>query len=242
MIPRSLERHSRWVEDGTAQFLRLAQAVNSSEFALPVGLPGWTRAHVVAHVGYNARALTRLVEWARTGIVTPMYASADTRNEEIALGSTLGVPALRNLLLHSSVHLESAWDSLPEAKWTYPVFTAQGREVPVSETLWLRIREVWIHGVDLGCGLSFDDFPADLVDDLLADVTGLWERKGQGPSLALCPIDRKNVYRVMIGGSRPTEVLGPASDLLRWVLGRGVSPGIRPGPGNDQLPELGRWL
>ena len=39
--------------------------------------PGWSRRHVVAHVGYNARALTRLVEWAKTGIETPMYASAD---------------------------------------------------------------------------------------------------------------------------------------------------------------------
>ena len=64
---------------GTAYFARKLAELGDEEFDAPSLVPGWTRRHVIAHVGYNARALTRLLEWAATGIETPMYAGADQR-------------------------------------------------------------------------------------------------------------------------------------------------------------------
>ncbi|MBD3008267.1 maleylpyruvate isomerase N-terminal domain-containing protein [Streptomyces sp. 5-10] len=52
-------------------------------FARPSALPGWSRAHLVAHVARDADALVNLLNWARTGVETSMYASADQRAREI---------------------------------------------------------------------------------------------------------------------------------------------------------------
>ena len=49
----------------------------------PSALPGWTRKHVMSHLGFNARAVGRLVHWARTGEVTPMYPGPTARAQEI---------------------------------------------------------------------------------------------------------------------------------------------------------------
>ena len=112
-------------------------------------LDGWTRKHLLAHVGYNAAALCRLLDWAATGVETPMYESTEQRNREIREGATLSAPALRNLFDHTVARLDEKWRRLPESAWDAEVRTTQGRSVPASETVWMRTREVWIRAVDL---------------------------------------------------------------------------------------------
>lgn len=112
--------------------------------------------------------------------------------------------------------------------------------MPASETPWMRAREVWIHAVDLDNGASFHDFEPELLDALLADVTGLWQRKQQGPSLVLRPTDRESAeYRVEVEGSAPRAVRGSTADLVRWVTGRGA---VELEADGGELPRLGRWL
>src|SRR5690606_37166878 len=53
---------------GQAYFSRKLNELRKDELDAPSLVPGWTRRHVVAQVGYNARALTRLTEWAATGV------------------------------------------------------------------------------------------------------------------------------------------------------------------------------
>src|SRR3954471_5387163 len=134
---------------GQAYFSRKLNELRDDEFDAPSLLPGWTRRHLVAHVGYNARANARLVEWAATGVETPMYYSPTQREDEIEFGATLPIEALRNLSAHAAVHLNVEWRDLTEEAWSHEVRTAQGRLVPVRETVWMRTREVWIHAVDL---------------------------------------------------------------------------------------------
>ena len=76
---------------GQAYFSRKLNELSDSEFDEPCRLDGWNRRQLIAHVGLNARALTRLVEWARTGIETPMYTSPQQRTEEIEFAATLPV-------------------------------------------------------------------------------------------------------------------------------------------------------
>ena len=52
---------------GTAFFARQLGELPDDELDGPSLLPGWTRRHLVAHVGYNAQAIARLVQWASTG-------------------------------------------------------------------------------------------------------------------------------------------------------------------------------
>lgn len=225
---------------GTAFFSRKLAELGDAELSEPSLLAGWTRAHVVAHVGYNARALTRLTEWAATGVETPMYSSTQQRNAEIELGATLPAQALRNLSDHAIVHLNVEWRDLPAAAWSAEVRTAQGRAVPVAETAWMRAREVWLHAIDLGNGASVADLPAEFVDRLLPEVVGLWSSRGdETPSLVLRPSDRDGVEFALADGA--TAVLrGPAASLLAWATGR-AHVGLTITGGGD-IPIAPRWL
>ena len=74
---------------GTAFFARkLNELPDAAELDGGTLLSGWTRRHVVAHVGYNARAIAQLIEWSATGVETPMYASPEART----MRSTSGRP------------------------------------------------------------------------------------------------------------------------------------------------------
>lgn len=150
---------------GTAYFARKLNELSDADLYGPSLVPGWTRAHVVAHVGYNARALARLTETARTGVAMPMYESPEARAAEIELGATLPARALRNLFDHAEVHLNVEWRDLTDAGWDA---TVDG--VAIGETPWMRAREIWIHAVDLDNDGSFLDMPPELLDRLVPEL------------------------------------------------------------------------
>jgi maleylpyruvate isomerase len=233
--PNAPARELAWARRGTAYFARKLNELTDDELDAPSLLPGWSRRHLVAHVGYNARALSRLCEWARTGIETPMYASTSKRRTEIERGATLPARALRNLFAHAEVHLNVEWRDLTDEQWNSEVRTAQGRVVPARETAWMRTREVWVHAVDLDNGASFLDFPTDLLGELLADVERIWARRQEHVNLTLAPTGSRHV---VIGDADPT-ISGTLPDIVRWLTGRGAR---RLSSSSDELPEIPRWL
>lgn len=159
-----------WMDDSTKLFLAALDGLADEDFAVPTALPGWSRAHVVAHVHHNAEALLRLLHWARTGERTPMYADSAQRNAEIEDTAVLSPSVLRELMQTSVADLSAALDRLPDRAWANEVVTAQGRTVPASEIPWMRTREVAVHAVDLGTGIGFSDLPNDLNAALAVDV------------------------------------------------------------------------
>jgi maleylpyruvate isomerase len=205
------------VRAGTAYFRRALNSVSDAELSGPSLLPGWTRKHLVAHVGYNARALSRLVEWAATGVETPMYSSSGARVKEIELGATLGAEALRHLCEHSAIDLDVRWRDLPDGRWTAEVVTAQGRRVPASETVWLRIREVWLHAIDLRAGGRLADVPEPVLRRVLEDATRTWEARGVLEGLRVAPEGGDALGD--LDGAR--EVSGSLPEVVRWATGRG---------------------
>jgi len=112
---------------GTAFFAQRLAELSDDDLGAGSLLDGWTRKHLAAHVGYNAAALFRLMDWAATGVETPMYPSAEHRDREIKEGATLSAAALRNLFDHTVARLDEKWRHLPESRWAAPVRTAQGR-------------------------------------------------------------------------------------------------------------------
>jgi len=236
-----LARQLLLMRRGQAYWARKLNEVRDADFDAPSLLPGWTRRHLVAHVGFNARAVARLVEWARTGVETPMYDSPTQRAEEIAFGATLPVEALRNLAAHAAVHLNVEWRDLPEEAWAHEVRTAQGRLVPAVETVWMRTREVWIHAVDLDNGGRVADFPLELLDALLEDLVKVWRRKRRDgdPDIRLEPSDRSATYSIL-GTGDGLVVRGRAVDLVGWGLGR-ASGGVLT-PEGEPPPKAPEWL
>jgi maleylpyruvate isomerase len=223
---------------GQAYFSRKLNELSDDELALPSRLPGWTRRHVIAHVGLNARALTHLTEWAASGIETPMYSHPEEREADIELASTLPAQALRNLSDHAAIHLNVEWRDLEPESWNSMVKTGQGRVVPASETVWMRTREVWIHSVDLSNGASFSDFPDEMLDRLLRDVFSAWERRRTEEGIedfTLVPSDRDYV----LGDGAGTTVTGTAAQLAAWATGREATSALADGA---PAPAAPRWL
>jgi uncharacterized protein (TIGR03083 family) len=164
--------------------LRAVDGVDDNTFASPSALPGWTVAHVVAHLHFNAEAIGRLSTWARTGIETRMYSSVAQRNDNIEAGSLLAPSELRQLLHSSTSALTDSFDALTTQTWANTVVTAQGRTVPATELVWMRFREVAIHTIDIGGDIGFADFPSEALAKLTNEIVAKRLAAGEGHALA----------------------------------------------------------
>jgi maleylpyruvate isomerase len=219
---------------GTACFAQRLAELTDDALDRDTLLTGWTRRHLLAHVGYNAAALCRLLDWAATGVPTPMYESAEQRGREIVDGATLSAAALRNLFDHTVARLDEKWRHLPDPAWRAQVRTAQGRTVPAAETVWMRAREVWVHAVDLDNGAQFGDFPDIVLESLLTDIVGMWRRKNCGDGLVL---EVTGMAPLAVRDGPGMQVIsGPLASVVRWAAGRGAI-GLA-----GEVPDPPPWL
>ncbi|MEV1292644.1 maleylpyruvate isomerase family mycothiol-dependent enzyme [Pseudonocardia sp. NPDC049635] len=217
-----------WADAGTRLLLDAVDTLDDAALDLPCALPGWSRRHLLAHVASNAEALGRLLDWARTGVENPMYASAEQRAAEIESGALR--PDLRERVRDTAQRLAVAMDAMPALAWTAPVVTAQGRTVRAAETIWLRARETCIHAVDLDAGVRFTDLPADFLVALIEDVV-TWRSSRTGPPVVLRT--PRTLHELPGKGDRQKVEL-PVAMAAAWLVGRG--------PARPDLPELPRWL
>ncbi|CAM5400829.1 Maleylpyruvate isomerase family mycothiol-dependent enzyme OS=Streptomyces alboniger OX=132473 GN=CP975_08325 PE=4 SV=1 [Streptomyces alboniger] len=231
-----------WAAKGTAAFEAAVHWLTDPGFTRPSYLPGWSRAHVVAHVARNADALVNLLTWARTGVETPMYASGDQRAREIEEGARRPAEELRAELLAADSRLAAELAALPNECWAATVRTARGREVPASQVPWMRVREVWIHAVDLNVDTSFDDVPHDVCAALLDDVTTGFRTRPDCPPVELRAEDADRTWLLGVpGGEEPVVVSGDAPSLAAYATGRPVPGPLYP-TGGGSLPKLPAWL
>lgn len=225
------------VRRGTDFCLRYAAELSDAELNAPSLLDGWTRRHLVAHLAYNAAALTRLLDWADTGIATPMYESGAQRDEEIERGAELDAAALRNLLADETSRLDVKWRQLPQRAWSAPVRTAQGKTVTAAETLWMRTREVWIHAVDLDNGATFGAMPAVVQTTLLTDIIDGWRANRASVDVEWSSTGQLSVSIREDPTQEVFRVSGSMPSLLQWMTGRGVTE-LTP----QHPPAPPRWL
>ena len=233
-----------WREDlsaGDSYFGAQLDSLDDVQLQQECRLPGWTRAHLVTHVTRNADGLVNLLEWARTGIETPMYPSSSQREADIDAGALRPPALIRAAHLDAAQRLSRAIDGLPAGSWSARVRTASGRTIAASEVVWIRVREIWVHAVDLGAGGRFEDVPAQVGDGLLDEALTFVGSKKDCPQLrVVCREsgqewtlgDPSRAGRPVVEGSRP--------DLLRWALGR---PGDAISQSaEDSWPQLPNWL
>jgi maleylpyruvate isomerase len=173
-----------WLDAANTLMFRAVAELDDVGFVLPSTLPNWTNAHIVAHLHYNAEAIGRLVVWARTGVETPMYVNMEQRDDDVESGALLAPDELRSMLSASTRKLMDSFDALTPAMWEHKVVTAQGRTVPASEVVWMRFREVGVHTIDLGTGLTYADLPVDAVSKLVGEIVAKRLGAGEGPALA----------------------------------------------------------
>jgi maleylpyruvate isomerase len=225
--PRTLAGARGWAALGTELFLEAAAPFGPAEYAAPTPLPGWSRAHLAAHLAANADALGNLVHWAATGEPTPMYASPAERLAGIERGRALPAAELAAWVRESAQRLTAGLDALTPEQWQAPVTTAQGRTVPAAELPWLRAREACVHAVDLAAGPAFADLPAGFLTALCADVLAK-----RAPSFALRTPDGSVEWSPPDGDGGPV-VEAELPQLAAYLTGRQQIEGA---------PPLGPWL
>jgi maleylpyruvate isomerase len=242
----------RWIEAmraGEALVLAQVDGLADDDLAGPSRLPGWDRAHVVGHLARNADALGNLLAWARTGIPTPMYPSADARAGGIEESARQGPAALRADVGAASARLVAAVGALPEAAWDGEIRTNSGRRVTGAEVPWMRVRETWVHAVDLGTGVTFDDVLPEVVDALVDEVAGGLAGRDDCPAATLTATDRPGTWSVGPAGTGATAVGGDGlavsgrrADLCAWLLGRDDGSRLDSSAPDGRAPALPRWL
>jgi maleylpyruvate isomerase len=208
--------------EATDRLLDHLGTLDDATVGRPSLLPGWTVGHVLAHIARNADGMVRLVDWAESGVPTPMYDSMEVRNADIEAGSVRPAAELVADVRDSAERLDAAFErllDLPSAGADRLVlFGAQPPgtvpDVPAAELPLARLREVAIHHVDLGLpGFGPLDWPESFVARMSDFVDG---RVG------------------------PVEVSGPAAAVLAWRLGRGDS-GLVVGPDGSPPGDPGPW-
>lgn len=241
-----------WMDDGEVLLAGAMGQLADDDLAAPSALPGWSRAHVLAHLARNADALGHLVTWARTGIETPMYADPAEREAGIEMGAQQDPERLRADVASSATALREALSALPEASWVAQVRSARGRIIPATEIPWMRARELWLHTVDLQAPEIEVVLPDLLAQAFLVDICEAFDGRSDTPPLTLVVVpdgdvdltgsrgnggDRFHVHR----GRLATTVWGRASDLVLWLTGRASGASLRTS-GSSGLPPLPQWL
>lgn len=226
----SLSDRLDWQRRGTEFCTAAASQLADADLAAPSGLPGWTRAHVLAHLARNGDALRNLLHWARTGIETPMYPVPERRDPEIEETASLPPAELRAELDASIERLDTDVAGMTARDWDALVRTRQGREITAAEVPWMRCREVWVHAVDLAAGADFEQIPVEVGVALLVDACGFAATKPAAPGVRIRATDADLVQVLGDGGE---NVEAPVAELLPWVLGRQPRP---------DWPALPAWL
>jgi len=124
---------------------------------------------------------------------------------------------------------------MPDAGWAGMVRTARGRPVPGAEVPWMRVREVWVHAVDLDAGASFADIPVEVGAALLTDAFSFAANRPDAPAVLVRATDAELELR--LGADDAVPVLAPVVELLPWALGRDALRSA----GRD-WPRLPPWL
>jgi maleylpyruvate isomerase len=229
----------QWIADGTGLLLANIGTLPDAALDEPSLLPGWNRRYLLSHLANNAGALRNLLHWARTGEERRMYASDEQRAADIAAGATASAAELRSLVASSAQALWSDLDGLPFEAWSAQVITAQGLTRYASTVPWMRVREVWVHAVDLDAGVRFADLPPSFLSALLDDIAARRSTVDASPALALTATDTGGSWQVK-GNGDATDIEAPLATLAQWLSGRPVN-GLTDTSGAP-APDLPAWL
>lgn len=226
------------VAASTARFDTAIGTLTDAALAEPSLLPGWTRGHVLAHMSRNADSLLNLLLWARTGIEMPQYPSVAVRDADIEAGAPRPLTVQHADFTATAHRWQAVATTMPAADWQAEVRNRQGGTLTADQIPWMRLRETEIHHVDLDIGYTPADWPAAFVARLLPEtITDLSAKllPEATPTFDIQSTDTD--FIATVGPGRPHHtVLGPATALLGWLIGR-TSGSDLTGP----LPPLPSW-
>src|ERR1022692_2334567 len=148
------------IDAATQRLLGTARVIADPDLRAPSLLPGWTRAHVLAHLARGADAMRNLLIGARAGQDRPAYVSGQARAADIEHGAGLAAKELMADLADSAMAFRTVIRQLPDDAWQFPVRILDSVQFPVAQLLIRRLVEVELHHGDLGTAYGPADWPA----------------------------------------------------------------------------------
>ena len=147
------------IDQATQRLIDRARVITQPDLRAPSLLPGWTRAHVLAHLSRSADAMRNLLIGARSGQDRPAYASDEARQAGIEYGAGLRPDELVADLAASAMAWRTIARQLPDEAWQVQVWVLGSAPFPAADLLTRRLVEVELHHCDLGAGYTPADWP-----------------------------------------------------------------------------------
>ncbi len=217
------------------EFTRTVDSLTGKELAAPSLLPGWTRAHVVAHVALNGLSLAAVISGLVRGNPVAMYESDAQRDGDIEELAHAAPSELRERHLVATTEFADAVALMDESHWSGRIDRLPGGPAwPMVTVVPTRRRELEIHHVDLATSYIRADWPEDFVVELLDTVTV--DHTAEGPFRVRATDLGRSWF---VGDDDGPTVMGRGFDLGWWLTGRGEGEDLSCESG--QLPALGPW-
>lgn len=199
------------VRDAHARMLKTVAGLTEEDLRRPSLLPGWSVAHVLAHLARNADSHVHRVSAAvRAEVVDQYVGGTEGRAAEIEATAALSCSELLEQVRTSARAVDEAWSGLSPDLWTAKSRDANGMPRRLFELPSRRWQEVEVHMVDLDVGVTWGDWSDEFVREWLPRT-----RERMWPRMA-------EVARI--------EFDEPARELA-WLYGR-----LR-----DDVPDLPPW-
>ena len=195
------------IDDATQRLLGTARLIAEPDLRQPSLLPGWTRAHVLAHLARSADAMRTMLIGARAGEDRPAYASAEAREADIERGAAQQARELVADVASSAMALRTIARQLPDEAWGRPLRILGSAPFPAGQLLIRRLVEVELHHCDLAAGYGPADWPATFASMELAEP--MRSQRADRVSRPRELLDSIPPARPPRGPGKPRKGLGP---------------------------------
>jgi maleylpyruvate isomerase len=217
------------------RLIRTADGLDDATFSTPSLLPDWTVGHVIAHLALNGEGLAGALDGVAAGTGTPMYASQEARDGDIAELGAASPSDLRSRLMASTELFDRAVSDLPDDKWDVTIERTPGTPAfSARSTVLMRLREVEIHHADLGVGYTAADW-SPAFSTLVLDSM----RKRDFPTAFRVQASDLAQAWEYGDGEPSTTVTGDSHELAWWLTGRGAGGTLTADRGD--LPAVPAW-
>jgi maleylpyruvate isomerase len=240
-LPAGLAGQITHVDDATGRLLAGLARLAGTDPARPSLCAGWTVGHVLTHLARNADGLRRGAEGARRGEQVPMYDSLQARTDDIESGAARTMAELTADVITSAAALRRAWSGMQPADWARAMTHHRAGLLPLSETPGMRLSELEIHHIDLGCGFGPAAWPGSFVAQLLSAIGRLPARLPAGVRVDVRATDTGARWSAGPDRARRVDVSGPSWAIAAWLAGRPAPAAGALSVAGGALPALAPW-
>jgi maleylpyruvate isomerase len=247
------------VRQATRRVLRSIDQLTDEDVHAPSRLSGWNRAEVITHLARNADGTRGMAEAAARGEAAAMYPGGpEQRATDIAAGHDERASVLRLDLRRASDALVETWDALPADAWDRVGMTSLPRTM--RDMLWVRLREVEVHHVDLALGYEPSDWPVSFVTAALRETFASFGQRASSKrpmvdaDFRVVSTDHECAWHVEMRGAEvhvrndgdgvvvDGEARGWGCDVVAWLYGRDPRGGALTVTGDAAVLRLPQWF